>query len=302
MTAPSTSPAPVDAAPRSALASGAPAGGAVLEERVVDGAPTAVHTFGDPDAPPLLALHGLRGSHHGLAPLATRLGGLRVVVPDLPGFGASPPFRDRAHDVAGYARWAGALLRDLGPGTALLGHSFGSIVATALSAVTAPRALVLVNPIAEPASSAGGITGAGTRATALLHEGAARLGLAGVLRHRLLADAATASMTTTTDPALRRWIAAEHREHFGTFAGIGSLMEAFRAAGAGSARPWAPLVTAPVLLLAGGRDRVAPAAGQHALAAAFPDARLVVLPRTGHLVHYEAPAWAAREIAGFLGR
>lgn len=290
--------------------------GALRSEHTVDGARTVLHTFGDPAAPPLLALHGLRGSHHGLAPLASRLGGLRVVVPDLPGFGASPPFRDRAHDVAGYARWASVLLHELGPGAALLGHSFGSILATAVSTATAvsaagavstgtataPRALVLVNPVAEPASSAGGITGAGTRATALLHEGAARLGLAGVLRHRLLADAATASMATTTDPALRRWIAAEHREHFGTFAGIDSLMEAFRAAGAGSALPWAPLVTAPVLLLAGARDRVAPAAGQHVLAAAFPDARLVLLPRTGHLVHYEAPAWAAREIAGFLGR
>lgn len=279
-----------------------PAAGAVRDERVVDGAPTAVHTFGPAGAPPLLALHGLRGSHHGLAPLATRLPGLRVVVPDLPGFGMSPPFRDRAHDVAGYARWAAALLRELGPGTALLGHSFGSLVAAAASAAASPRAVVLLNPIAEPASAAGGITGAGTRVTSWLHEGAARLGLERVLRHRLLADAATASMATTTDPELRRWITAEHRTHFGTFASTASLMETFRAAGAGSALPWAPQVSAPVLLLAGGRDRVAPAAGQHALAAAFPDARLVVLPEVGHLLHYEAPARAADEISGFLAR
>ena len=282
-----------------ALRVGAPRTGRA--ERTVDGARTVVHTVGDPAAPPLLALHGLRGSHHGLAPLAARLPGLRVVVPDLPGFGASPPFTDRAHDVAGYARWAAALLRDLGPGAALLGHSFGSVVATATAATAAPRALVLLNPIAEPASAAGGVTGAGTRLTALLHEGAARLRLDGVLRHRLLADAATATMATTTDPLLRHWIADEHRARFGTFADVRSLLEAFRAAGSGSARSWAPRVTAPVLLLAGARDRVAPVAGQHALAAAFPDARLVLLPRTGHLVHYEAPAWAAREITGFLG-
>lgn len=273
-------------------------------ERPVDGARTVVHTFGDPDGAPVLALHGLRGSHHGLAPLASRLTGHRVVVPDLPGFGASPPFTDRAHDVDGYARWASALLAELGPDTVLLGHSFGSIVAAAVcaAAATTPRALVLVNPIAEPASGAGGITGLGTAATALLHSGAARLGLDGVLRHRLLADAATVSMTTTRDPLLRHWISDEHRAHFGTFATTASLLECFRAAGSGSVRPWAPRITVPTLLLAGARDRVAPPAGQHALAAAFADARLVLLPRTGHLVHYEAPAWAAREIRGFLHR
>lgn len=271
---------------------------------VVDGAPTVVHTLGDPDGAPVLALHGLRGSHHGLAPLASRLAGYRVVVPDLPGFGASPAFTDRTHDVDGYARWASALLADLGPDTVLLGHSFGSIVAAAVcaAAATTPRALVLVNPIAEPASDAGGVTGLGTAATALLHSGAARLGLDGLLRHRLLADAATVSMTTTRDPLLRHWISDEHRAHFGTFATTASLLECLRAAGSGSVRPWAPRITVPTLLLAGARDRVAPPAGQHALAAAFADARLVLLPRTGHLLHYEAPAWAAREIRGFVAR
>ncbi|MFP5073035.1 alpha/beta fold hydrolase [Pseudonocardia nantongensis] len=266
----------------------------------VDGAPTALHEFGDPAAPPLLALHGLRGSHHGLAPLASRITGARVLVPDLPGFGASAPFTDRAHDVAGYTRWAAALLADLGRDTALLGHSFGSVVATAVAARARPRALVLVNPIAEAADAAGGITGLGTRLTAWVHEAAAARSWDGVLRHRLLADAATVSMATTRDARLRRWIAAEHRTHFGGYATTDSLLEAFRAAGAGSALPWARVVGAPALLLAGARDRVAPLAGQHRLAAALGDARLAVLPRTGHLVHYEAPAWAAREIGAFL--
>lgn len=268
--------------------------------RTVDGAATAWHEFGDPAGPPLLALHGLRGSHHGLAPLASRLAGARVVVPDLPGFGASPPFADRAHDVDGYARWASALLHGLGPGAALLGHSFGSVLAAAVAARTPPRALVLLNPIAERSDAAGGITGLGTRLTAALHETAAARSWDGVLRHRLLADAATVSMATTRDAALRRMITAEHRAHFGTFATVDALLEAFRAAGAGAVLPWAPRIGAPTLLLAGARDRVAPLPGQHRLAAALPGARLAVLPRTGHLLHYEAPAWAAREIGTFL--
>lgn len=290
--APARAAAPAPAAPPSSV-----------RTAVVDGATTVLHTYGDPTGPPLLALHGLRGSHHGLAALASRIPA-SVVVPDLPGFGSSPPFTDRRHDVDGYARWATALLDDLGPGTLLLGHSFGSIVAAAVAAGVPPAALVLLNPIAEPADRAGGVTGIGTAVTALLHETAARRRWDGLLRHRLLADAATLSMTTTRDRALRRWIAAEHRAHFGTYATTASLLETFRAAGSGSVLPWAPSVTAPVLLLAGARDRVAPLRGQHRLAAAFdaaPTVRLAVLPRTGHLLHYEAPAWAAREIGTLLG-
>ncbi|MFP5020132.1 alpha/beta fold hydrolase [Pseudonocardia phyllosphaerae] len=277
---------------------------AATAEAVVDGARTALHEFGDPGAPPLLALHGLRGSHHGLAPMASRIRGARVVVPDLPGFGASPAFGDRTHDVEGYARWASALLDELGPEASLLGHSFGSIVAARIAVdrrSAPPRRLVLVNPIAEPADGASGITRIGTELTALLHETAARRGWEGVLRHRLLADAATASMTTTRDAGVRHFVATEHRTHFGTFATTTSLIESFRAASAGSVLPWAADLRVPTLLLAGAKDRVAPLPGQERLAAAIPaEHRLAVLPGVGHLVHYEAPAWAAREIEAFL--
>jgi pimeloyl-ACP methyl ester carboxylesterase len=39
---------------------------------------------------------------------------------------------------------------------------------------------------------------------------------------------------------------------------------------------------------------------QRALVGQFPDARLVVVPDTGHLTHYEEPAAVAAAIAEFL--
>jgi pimeloyl-ACP methyl ester carboxylesterase len=55
-----------------------------------------------------------------------------------------------------------------------------------------------------------------------------------------------------------------------------------------------------VLLVAGERDEVAPLAGQFELLESFPDARLDVIPRVGHLIHYETPDAAAHAIRAFL--
>jgi pimeloyl-ACP methyl ester carboxylesterase len=49
------------------------------------------------------------------------------------------------------------------------------------------------------------------------------------------------------------------------------------------------------LIVAGERDIVAPLAGQKELAAVA-NAELKVIPKTGHLTHYETPT----EVAGFL--
>ena len=58
----------------------------------------------------------------------------------------------------------------------------------------------------------------------------------------------------------------------------------------------------PTLLVAGERDDIAPVAAQQELVGRLADARLVVLPGTGHLAHYEAPAAVAAAIGEFLDR
>jgi pimeloyl-ACP methyl ester carboxylesterase len=59
-------------------------------------------------------------------------------------------------------------------------------------------------------------------------------------------------------------------------------------------------VPVPTLLVAGESDDIAPLAAQRELATRFPNARLVVLPGTGHLAHYEAPAAVAAAVTEFL--
>ncbi|WP_125774419.1 alpha/beta fold hydrolase [Antribacter gilvus] len=276
------------------------------DEVVLHGVPTQLWVYGPDDAPRVVFLHGYRGDHHGLEPIVAHLSGLQVVVPDLPGFGASPCLPEGAHDVAGYAAWARALLAAVAPdGDAVLaGHSFGSIVAAAtLAAPTAPpvRALVLVNPIAT--SALAGRRRIATRGTVLLHHLAGRLPeRAGswMLRHPVLTRVASILMATTPDSSLRRWIHEEHDRYFSGFADRDALLEAFDASMSGDVASAAPHVAVPTLLVAGDRDDLAPPEGQQALLGLFPDARLVMLPGVGHLTHYETPDQVAREFTRFV--
>jgi pimeloyl-ACP methyl ester carboxylesterase len=62
---------------------------------------------------------------------------------------------------------------------------------------------------------------------------------------------------------------------------------------------WLHRITSPTLLLWGSADRMRPVAQADAWKALLPDARVRLLPDTGHLVFEEAPA-AARVVADFL--
>lgn len=254
----------------------------------------------------IVFLHGLRGDHHGLEPIVAHLPDVEVVVPDLPGFGASPPLPTGRHDVAGYAAWTGSLLAEVGADV-LAGHSFGSVIATAAAAGPCGiggaqlTKLVLVNPIA--CSAVAGPRQGMTQLTVGFHRLAGRLperaGTA-LLRRPLVTRIASVAMVTTSDRDLRRWIHAEHGRYFSGFADRRVLLEAFGASIGHDVGEFAGGVSVPTLLVAADRDDIAPLPTQRALLARFPDARLAVVWDTGHLAHYEAPAGVAGAIAAFL--
>lgn len=278
----------------------------------VRGGTTHLWHYGPDDAAEsMVALHGFRGDHHGLEPIVAHLlrarPGLRVTVPDLPGFGASPPLPG-AHDVPAYAAWARDLVQEMAPGgsAVLAGHSFGSVVAAAAMSAGEPavplaRALVLINPIPRPPMSGRGRVSTG--ATAVLHDLAGALpetaGTA-LLRHGALTRVASVAMARTPDRALRRWIHEEHDRYFAGFATRRSLLESFRASVTGSVREWADGIAVPSLLIGGTRDDLAPVRDQRELLARFRNARQVLVPGVGHLTHYETPGTVAREVAAFL--
>jgi len=279
----------------------------VREHRIdVDGSETAWWEYGPADAPALVLVHGFRGDHHGLEPVVAQLPGFRIISPDLPGFGDSATFTGRLHDIAAYADWLGAFLRAAGIDGAytLLGHSFGSIVASTAVACglsPAPERLVLVNPIGAPALE--GPRGLMTRLAVLYYRTAAalpeRAGFA-LLRNGLIVRVMSVTMAKTRSKSLRRWIHDQHDRYFSAFGDRDAVLEAFRASVSHDVSEVAGDIRVPTLLIAAERDDVTPLEAQRRLVGLFPDATLEVIPEVGHLIHYETPGDAASRILRFL--
>ena len=266
--------------------------------------------YGDPAAATTLVLvHGFRGDHHGLQLvvaelLATRADDLRIVAPDLPGFGQSAPLQGGGHSLPGYARWLRQFLTALAPEgrLVLLGHSFGSIiVAAAVADGVEADDVVLINPIAAPALS--GPRGVLTRLAVSYYWAAATLPERwghGLLRNRAIVRIMSVSMAKTRDPALRRWIHNQHDRYFSAFANRHVVMAAFTASVSHDVSEFAGRIGQPTLLIAADRDDITPLAAQHRLQTLFPHAVLRVIVDVGHLIHYEKPKPAAEFIRAFL--
>lgn len=265
----------------------------------------------------IVVVHGFRGDHHGLEPVIAQLGaddeGLRIVAPDLPGFGDSTPLgTPHEHDIDGYASWLRALvalIRSESPDARLvvLGHSFGSIVVSATLAGVGdgpdldPDDAILINPIAAPALK--GPRGVMTRlAIGFYRFSAAVPEKPGFffLKSGLVTRIMSVTMAKTGDRQLRRWIHDQHDRYFGAFSNRSVVLDSFRASVSHDVSEYAARITVPTLMIAADKDDITPMAAQYAVQAAIPDARLVTLHDVGHLIHYERPREAAEAIRAFL--
>lgn len=260
----------------------------------------------------IVMVHGFRGDHHGLERVVELLPGHRIIMADLPGFGASPAFASGGfsparHDVPGYGAFLDAFLSalDLGPDTVLLGHSFGSIVVSHFVAAHPGRVypLILVNPIASPALE--GPKGIMTKLAVFYYWASARLPAAlgnALLRSRLIVHVMSVAMAKTRNKALLAFIHGQHHAYFSGFANRDMLLESFQASVSGTVREVAARLSLPTLLIAGAEDEIATLPKQHDLLGLLPHGELVVIDKVGHLIHYETPEPAAAAITDFLER
>jgi pimeloyl-ACP methyl ester carboxylesterase len=255
---------------------------------------------------PALCIHGLAGSSRNWTDLMDLLRPrLNVAALDLPGFGDSPPRPDGRYSIAAYTQTVAALIErgDRGP-VHLIASSLGGAVAVKLAA-TRPdlvKTLTLISP-AMPYRRPGP---GGVRYALLTLPvvGPRLLGKYNALPPRArVADVIT---TCFSDPALlhaARFAAevAELAQRDTLAYATAALTGTIRALAAETIRntAWreASRVTVPTLVIYGGHDRVVDPGQAGRAAHAFKDARIVVLPRTGHLAHMERPAQVAAEMA-----
>jgi len=269
----------------------------------VRGGVTAYWEYGQEDSEvTVIAVHGFRGEHHGLESVLAFLPEVRVIAPDLPGFGETAPVPGRTYDVAEYVAWLTEFAAVVAPGAVILGHSFGSIVTSAAVAggLATPR-LILINPIGAPALE--GPKGLMTRLAVLYYSLGARLperaGTA-LLRNRLIVRIMSIAMAKTSDPDIRRFIHDQHDTYFSRFADRDVLRDAFVASVSHDVSEFAASISTPTLLIAAQRDDITPIEVERELVTRFDDGTLVEIAHVGHLIHYETPAEAAGAVRRFL--
>jgi pimeloyl-ACP methyl ester carboxylesterase len=217
-----------------------------------------------------------------LLPAADRLG-IRWVSHDRPGYGGSTPQPGR--DLTSVAADVAEIADMLGIGRfAVMGHSGGGGHALACGALLPERVLGVVcasglAPVdAEGLDWFEGMAGAGVAKL-----GAAARGRAALVGH-----------LTSTDFDPEQFTPADHAALAGDWSWLGAVAEQALAGGLGGmvdddlayVAPWGfdPAgVDAPVLLLHGGQDRVAPGAHARWLAARIPSAELWLRPDDGHI-------------------
>lgn len=238
--------------------------------------------YGTPGAPDLLVLPGITSPAVTADFLAARLAGwgYRVHVPDMRGRGGTERAPAGRYRLTDYADDVAGLVEGLGLGDpALLGHSMGARVAAAYAVGHGPERhapLVLVDP---PLSG----PGRDPYPTS---------------REQFLDQLRAAQRGTTADEVRRfypAWPERELRLRAEVLADCDETAVLESHAGFES-EDFLPLwrrVTAPALLVRGGRSPVVPDGAVTELRAANPDIDIVTVPDTGHMVPWD-------DLAGFL--
>ncbi|MGF1432163.1 alpha/beta fold hydrolase [Kitasatospora sp. LaBMicrA B282] len=272
--------------------------------------PTAEAAEGLPEA---LFVHGLGGSSDNWTELLAELvGTVRGEALDLPGFGWSPPPTDGNLSVNGHVRAVIGYLEASGRGPVhLVGNSLGGAVAVRLTALRPDlvRSLTLISPALPELPP---------QRTALP---TGLLAVPGVPRLLARVPARGRSVEQATDglldlvwgnaravPAERRELAvAEYRRRMGLPYAmqvlVGSargIVSAYTERGDQALWRQAERIEVPVLLVYGLRDKLVSYRSAARACAAFRDARLLVLPESGHVAMMEHPAQVGRAVREFL--
>jgi len=260
---------------------------------------------------PAMYVHGLGGASTNwtdlMGLLRDRLDG---VAPDLPGFGDSPLSRDGDLSPGGYAGVVIGVVEATFEGPVhLLGNSLGGTVATLVAARRPDliRTLTLISPALPDLRPRRHNVSLPLLALPGVGELLSRWLAGQPPQRRAQAIAALCFGDPGAIPADRLQETAEEiRARTALPYAQGALLTSLRALMRDYFLPtrstWkaAAEVRAPTLLLYGGRDKLVDVRAARRAARVFRDARVVVLPRSGHVAQMEHPAAVAREIREHL--
>jgi pimeloyl-ACP methyl ester carboxylesterase len=240
----------------------------------------SVHGSGPAGQAALVLVHGAGGSHLSWPPQLRRLPGLRVYALDLPGHGRSADAGQAS--IPAYAQALAAWLSACGLNRVILaGHSMGSAIALRLALDHPDRVdrLVLIGAGARLRVHPDLLQKSGDPATFL----------------EAVSLVVEWSYAEQAPPDLVR-LARRRLEETPPQV----LQADFQACNGFDITDSLEQVRQPALVVCGQADRMTPPKYASFLASRLPGARLVVIPRAGHMVMLERPDEVAAKVASFL--
>jgi pimeloyl-ACP methyl ester carboxylesterase len=264
----------------------------------VDGAQVHYLEAGDPNAPPMILIHGFAASNLVWSKVFLELAasGFRVIAPDLLGYGYSEKPRNLDYTIARQAEMVVSFMRRLGIDAAVLvGSSYGAAIAVtiALDHPALVEKLVLVGAVNNNKP---------TRYLLMRLFGSPIIG--DVLSPLVVGSRRLLRLRMKRVYDRHAWELDERR--------VDARHLPLRTRGAHRAiirtvRRWdaervsrdAHLLTQPTLLLWGDRDREVPLQDGEHLHEKIPGSRLVVFRECGHLPHEEYPETFTKLVAAF---
>jgi pimeloyl-ACP methyl ester carboxylesterase len=268
--------------------------GSTADLREVDGVRLNVRDSGPTDAHALILLHGFGASLQTWDAWADALAAThRVIRIDLPGSGLSAPDPTGDYTDARSMQLIVALMKQLDvPRASLIGHSIGGRIAWTFAAAhpTLVDKLVLIAP--DGFASPGFAYGKPPEVPASLS--LMRFALPKALL-RMSLEPAYHDPAMLTDALTTRYhdllLAPGSRE---------ALLARMRQTVLVDPVPLLKTIHAPTLLLWGEEDAMIPIANAQDYLKALPDARLVVIPNSGHLPQEEAAQASLAAVRAFL--
>jgi pimeloyl-ACP methyl ester carboxylesterase len=275
-----------------------------LEEVWLDGRMLTVRRVSEGGTPAVF-IHGLGGSSLNWTDLGYQMRGrLDSWAVDLPGFGASPPPRDGDYSIRGQAEAVADLIAEKIAGPV---HLFGNSMGGAISVALAGRNPELVRSVTliSPALPGGRITKANMHLPVIAVPGIGErlvnryLRAPAEWRAKATIDVCYADVDRMPPQRMAEAVAEVQRRDSLPYAADAfaqstrGLMRSLLDRSKDGPVAAAGRVTAPVLLIYGRQDQLVDPRGGFKAATWFPDARVVVLPDSGHVSQMEHPQMVA---------
>lgn len=265
-------------------------------------------TYHSSNKPTCIFIHGFTGSHEGFQYILPHLKDFYIIVPDLPGFGESP-LTLKKYTIDELAKVTNDFVANLKLETPpyLVSHSMGGLVAASMLSQNPElfnQKTIFISPVATKVNyldsrKLGELLG---RLQFFVGKSVPKAGPR-VVKSRTLSRLATKLILTTDDKALEKEIHSHHFKNLDYISSINFYHKLHKDINKKGAIDYAPEIAKKFspLIITGGSDNVTPLKGEKRLAQIL-NAKLVVIPKVGHLLHYERPTEAAAAIAEFLNQ